>query len=197
MMDGMRMEPLGEDAWIVRDLPGEAWRYVASAEALPGVIEAAACFDSLGLWIEESFNPVLLDHLKAAEIDEPRTIVVPTIYDGPDLGEVARLLGLSEEGVVALHASESYRCGAVGFQPGFPYLRPLPAPLDALPRRTSPRPRVPAGSVAIAAGMTGIYPGESPGGWWLIGRTELPLVSGDRTLFRAGDIARFVPITGR
>ncbi|RYG33389.1 carboxyltransferase domain-containing protein [bacterium] len=194
MMDGMHWESLGEDAWIVRNLVTEPWRYVESAESLPGVLEAAACFESLGVWTEEGFDPAVFEGLTPSGALEPRTIVVPTVYDGPDLAEAAGLLQMSEAELAALHASVNYRCGAVGFQPGFPYLGPLPAPLDRLPRRSSPRPRVPKGSVAIAAGMSGIYPGESPGGWWLLGRTDLPLVMGERTLFRAGDIARFVAI---
>lgn len=188
---------MGEDAYIVRDLAEDPWRYVASAEALPGVIEAAACFESLGVWTEAGFDPTTLQSLSPAPEAGFRTIVVPTLYDGPDLPEAAEMLKMPVEELVRLHAETIYRCGAVGFQPGFPYLGSLPPPLDRLPRRASPRPRVPAGSVAIAAGMTGIYPGESPGGWWLIGRTDLPLVRRESgaTLFRAGDIARFVPIT--
>ncbi|CAN5383805.1 5-oxoprolinase subunit PxpB [soil metagenome] len=192
----MEWESLGEDAWIVRNLPEEPWCYVASAEALPGVVEAAACFGSLGVWTEEGFDPATLANLAPSEEAEIRTIVVPTVYDGPDLEEAAAKLEMEIGRLIRLHSETVYRCGAVGFQPGFPYLGPLPPPLDRLPRRAAPRPRIPAGSVAVAAGMTGIYPGDSPGGWWLIGRTDLPLVRRETgaTLFRAGDVARFVPI---
>jgi KipI family sensor histidine kinase inhibitor len=85
-----------------------------------------------------------------------------------------------------LHASGVYTVGAVGFVPGFPYLLGLPKGL-AIPRRSSPRPRVPAGSVAIAGGMAGIYPRVTPGGWWLLGTC-----AADRLPeFAVGDAVRF------
>ena len=91
---------------------------------------------------------------------------VPVCYDGefaPDLAEVARLTGLSADGVVALHSGTRYHVYMLGFMPGFPYMGDLPAQL-ALPRRADPRVRVPAGSIAIATTLTAIYPYESPGG---------------------------------
>jgi KipI family sensor histidine kinase inhibitor len=113
---------------------------------------------------------------------------------GPDLAEVAAACGLDEAGVVALHSGALYRVFMLGFAPGFAYLGPLPAPL-VLPRRATPRPRVPAGSVAIAGGQTGIYPLATPGGWHLIGHTAAPLWDVTRTppaLLRPGGWVRFV-----
>jgi inhibitor of KinA len=115
------------------------------------------------------------------------------------LPAVAAALGRSEEDVVALHSGAAYVVGAVGFSPGFPYLLGLPTELH-LPRRSTPRPRVPAGSVAIAAGQAGVYPQATPGGWHLIGRTQAELFSLERdspALLAVGDRVRFVRETER
>jgi KipI family sensor histidine kinase inhibitor len=124
---------------------------------------------------------------------------VPVSYGGehgPDLAYVAQAAGCSEDEAVALHTGTVYRVYVVGFVPGFPYMASVD-PRLALPRRPSPRQKVPAGSVAIAAGQTGIYPIETPGGWHLIGRTPLKPYDPRRTqpfLFKAGDRVRFYPI---
>jgi inhibitor of KinA len=113
--------------------------------------------------------------------------------EGPDLGRVAAAAGLSEEDVVAIHSSATYRVYVVGFVPGFPYMASVDSRLS-LPRRATPRTRVPAGSVAIAAGQTGIYPCETPGGWHLIGRTPLKPYDASKPqpfAFRPGDSVRF------
>ncbi|HYN48853.1 MAG TPA: 5-oxoprolinase subunit PxpB [Candidatus Nanopelagicales bacterium] len=115
--------------------------------------------------------------------------------DGPDLPEVASRTGLSEADVVRLHAGLDYRVLVLGFVPGFPYLGTVPERLD-LPRRATPRLRVPAGSVAIAGRQSGIYPFATPGGWHLIGRTEAPMWDPRRdppALLAPGDRVRFVP----
>jgi KipI family sensor histidine kinase inhibitor len=125
-----------------------------------------------------------------------RTIEVPVCYGGaygPDLAEVAARAEMSESDVAALHTGSTYRVFMVGFLPGFAYMASLD-PRISLARRPTPRVHVPAGSVAIAAGQTGIYPTDSPGGWHLIGRTHLkPYDPGraDPFLFRAGDEVRF------
>ncbi|HEU5119014.1 MAG TPA: carboxyltransferase domain-containing protein, partial [Isosphaeraceae bacterium] len=100
------------------------------------------------------------------------------------------------EDVRTIHAGSIYPIRAIGFLPGFPYCGPLPEPLDQMGRRDSPRPRVPAGSVAIAAGQTAIYPRESPGGWHLLGRTPLVIADLETGYFplKAGDRIRFQPI---
>jgi inhibitor of KinA len=130
---------------------------------------------------------------------ETRTVEVPVSYGGecgPDLEAVARHAGLTPARVVELHASASYLVYFLGFSPGFPYLGGLPVEL-ATPRLATPRKRVPAGSVAIGGSQTGVYPMESPGGWHIIGRTELRLFEPEAdppALLRMGDHVRFTPI---
>jgi allophanate hydrolase subunit 1 len=108
----------------------------------------------------------------------PRLVEIPACYDdpalAPDLADVARLAGLSPARVVELHAGALYTVRFIGFAPGFPYLDGLPPALH-VPRLDRPRPRVPAGSVAVAADQCGIYPAPTPGGWRLIARTPLRL----------------------
>jgi len=128
-----------------------------------------------------------------------RTVRVPVCYGGefgPDLEYVAQHAGLAPQEVARLHASVTYRVHMLGFTPGFPYLGGLPQAL-ATPRLAEPRPHIPAGSVGIAGGQTGIYPVESPGGWRLIGRTPLRLFDPQAPrpfLFSAGDRLRFEPL---
>lgn len=144
----------------------------------------------------------------AAEIDrrtanlsgrpEPsfRSFEIPVRYggsDGPDLTEVARATGLSEEDVVAAHAGSLYDVRFIGFAPGFPYLAGLPQRLHTA-RREAPRAQVPAGSVAIAGPQAGIYPVVSPAGWNVIGRTDFQLFDPKRenaATLAAGDRVRF------
>lgn len=131
-----------------------------------------------------------------------RTMDIPVCYEAdfaPDLAAVAERSGLSEGEVVARHSGAGYRVQAIGFAPGFPYLSGLPAELHT-PRRTTPRTRVPAGSVAIGGAQTGIYSVETPGGWNVIGRTPLVLFDPQRAepaLLRAGDEVRFRTISGK
>jgi KipI family sensor histidine kinase inhibitor len=115
-------------------------------------------------------------------------------YDGPDLAAVAAHAGIAVDQVAALHGAAEYRVAFVGFQPGFAYLAGLPATLHA-PRRPSPRPRVPAGSVAIGGPWTGVYPLGTPGGWNLIGTSDALLFDAARdrpALLEPGDAVRFV-----
>ena len=125
---------------------------------------------------------------------------LPVCYEGeaaPDLAEVAATLGVDEAEVVALHSGTEYLVYMLGFLPGFPFMGDLPERLR-LPRRSQPRVRVPAGSVAIATGLTAIYPWESPGGWHLLGRCPVPLFDARRaspSLLAAGDKVRFTPVS--
>ncbi|HEX5576948.1 MAG TPA: 5-oxoprolinase subunit PxpB, partial [Gemmatimonadaceae bacterium] len=128
-------------------------------------------------------------------IVEPRTHLIRVRYDGEDLDEVARQTGLTTEEVVRIHSGRDYRVYVLGFVPGFAYLGTLDARLS-LPRRASPRKQVPPGSVAIAELQTAIYPSATPGGWHLIGRTDVKLFDPDSeapSLFRVGDTVRFEP----
>jgi KipI family sensor histidine kinase inhibitor len=125
-----------------------------------------------------------------------RELIIPVCYGGeygPDLDEVAACCGLNADAVIARHTAGDYRVAMLGFAPGFPYLLGLDPQL-ALPRRTDPRQRVPAGSVAIGGSQTGIYPEMLPGGWQLIGRTPLHLfdvTASEPSLLAAGDRVRF------
>lgn len=109
-----------------------------------------------------------------ADDGNDQELVVQVSYDGPDLTEVAELTGLSEDEVIAAHTETPWTVAFGGFAPGFAYLVGGDARLR-VPRRTTPRPSVPAGAVGLAGEFSGIYPRSSPGGWQLIGRTELEL----------------------
>lgn len=113
----------------------------------------------------------------ATPVDIPVDIpvVIPVVYDGDDLAEVAAAWGCSVEAVVERHSRTTWVCAFIGFAPGFPYLVPVGDALPTVPRRATSRPRVPAGSVALAAEYCGIYPRSSPGGWQLIGSTDAVL----------------------
>jgi inhibitor of KinA len=128
-------------------------------------------------------------------IPSGRVIDVETRYDGPDLAAVATATSLTSAAVIDMHAGTEYLVYCIGFAPGFTYCGALPEQL-AVPRLPIPRTRVPAGSVGIAGRQTGIYAGESPGGWNLIGRTEMSLFdpsAGAPVRFKPGDRIRFVP----
>lgn len=128
--------------------------------------------------------------------DPARVVEIPVRYDGEDLREVADICSLSVNEVIALHAGADYRLEFCGFAPGFAYLRGLPAVLH-VPRRASPRSRVPAGSVAIAAEYSAVYPRESPGGWHLLGTTSLVMWDTTRpapALLVPGARVRFIEV---
>lgn len=124
---------------------------------------------------------------------------IPVLYGGdwgPDLEDVAAFAGLSPVETITLHTSIRYRVYMLGFSPGFPYLGLVPECL-AMPRLSTPRTRVPAGSVGIADRQTGIYPSSTPGGWSLIGRTPISLYRKRRAtpfLLKAGDAVQFKSI---
>ena len=126
-------------------------------------------------------------------------VVVEVHYDGPDLDEVARRTGLEVAEVVAAHTRSPWRSAFGGFAPGFAYLVGGDDRLRGVPRRCSPRSLVPSGSVALAGGYSAVYPRSSPGGWQLIGRTDLPVWSLDRdppALLAPGTTVRFVDADG-
>lgn len=160
---------------------------------LPATFDAHACAEGLSRRLQ-----TLPPADSIASHPPPRCHAIPVWYGrdlGPDLSDVARHVGLSEADVIALHASAVYTVAFLGFAPGFPYLLGLPPALH-IPRLSSPRPRVPAGSVAIAGAQAGIYPQRSPGGWRLLGRTNQPLLqlaSTPQSLLWPGDEVRFVP----
>lgn len=125
----------------------------------------------------------------------PRLVSIPTRYDGPDLADVAKRSGLSTEELISLHRGRDYSAVFLGFMPGFAYCGRLD-PRIVAPRLDRPRERVPAGAVAVADGQTGVYPFTSPGGWRLIGSTDLVMFDPalkEPARLRAGDRVRFVP----
>lgn len=125
-----------------------------------------------------------------------REIVVPVTYDGADLADVARQWGMTTSEVVATHTGVSFTAAFCGFAPGFAYLAGLPDDL-AVSRLPTPRPVVPAGSVALAGTWCGVYPSASPGGWQLIGRTTLRLwdaATESPALLAPGTRVRFVEV---
>lgn len=137
------------------------------------------------------------------------TLELPVYYDpevGLDLDDVCAFSGLSHEDVIRIHSEQTYRVYAIGFSPGFAYLG-ITDPRIALPRKATPRQKVPTGSVGIAGSQTAIYPSSTPGGWQIIGRTprrmidwdseSLALVEvGDRVRFRAIDRQEFLDLGG-
>ncbi len=124
-----------------------------------------------------------------------RIVEIPTRYDGPDLADVATRSGLSIDELIAIHSGLTYTAYFLGFLPGFAYCGRLD-PRIVAPRLDRPRERVPMGFVAVADGQTAVYPFVSPGGWRLIGSTDLVMfdpASDDPSRIHAGDRVRFVP----
>lgn len=182
------------------------WRLTQRLSTLPEVAEVIPGMNNITVVLRDP-GTLALDAIERlqrwweeSEALEPesRAIEIPVLYGGdagPDLGRVAEHCRMSEKQVVELHASVEYVVWFIGFQPGFPYLGGLPEAL-ATPRRAEPRVRVAAGSVGIGGAQTGIYPLETPGGWNLIGRTDLALFNprlAEPSLLRPGDTLRFIP----
>ena len=142
-----------------------------------------------------------LGRLDAVQLPQPRLVEIPVCYGGdfgPDLLDVAALHHLTPEQAIEAHASATYTVCFLGFAPGFAYLAGLSDTL-AMPRLSTPRRQVPAGSVGIAGHQTGVYPFPTPGGWRLIGRTPLRMFRADRpamSLLAIGDRVRFTPYRG-
>lgn len=147
-----------------------------------------ATMGQVSSWIEAA------GHTAAPAAAAPPTLQIPVRYDGADLAQVAALTDLSVGEVAALHTGADFTVAFCGFAPGFAYLTGLPAALR-VPRRSSPRTRVPAGAVALADEFSAVYPRASPGGWQLIGSTDLTLFDVERdppALLSPGDRVRFV-----
>ena len=204
----MDLAPLGDRAFLARfgsEAEARAWVARIRESGWSWVRDLALAYKSVGVFIDPDriepaqarslLSAVSIPH-DASEIDPGRLRIVPVLYDGEDLAEVAERSGLTIAQTIAIHSGVDYDVFAIGFAPGFPYAGYLPAPLSGLPRRSSPRTRVPAGSVAIVGRQTAIYPQDSPGGWLLLGRTPSRIVDLEAGWFpiRAGDRLRFVPI---
>ncbi|WP_165822342.1 5-oxoprolinase subunit PxpB [Paenibacillus montanisoli] len=180
------------------------------ADVVPAYASVTVVYDMARLPIHETAGAIpyeaaaaevhrILKRSRETEAAIPRVVDIPVCYGGlygPDLAACAARAGMEEAAFAERHASAIYRVAMIGFMPGFPYLTGLPPELGQ-PRLASPRSVVPAGSVGIAGGQTGIYPLSTPGGWQLIGRTPFRLFDPERSepfLLRAGDALRFVPI---
>ena len=167
----------------------------------PAYCSVLVKFDALKLRHAEVESALrsLCARLGEVELPKPRVREIPVCYGGeygPDLEEVAKLHATPADEFVRLHAAARYTVYFLGFVPGFAYLGGLPAEL-ATPRLSTPRKKVPAGSVAIGGNQTGVYPRETPGGWRLIGRTALKLFdpsAREMSFLQIGDEVRFVAI---
>ena len=197
----------GREALLVEvdDLDAALALYAAlRSAALPGVVDLVPAARTVLIKIDPAVtSPAAVREATAGlRIDAQReagsgTVEIPVRYDGPDLAEVAERTGLSPDEVVALHTGSRWTVAFAGFVPGFGYLTGGDPRLD-VPRRDSPRTRIPAGSVGLAGRFSGVYPSDSPGGWQLIGSTtermwdlDRPepalLVPGVEVIFKAVD----------
>lgn len=178
----------------------DAWESLGHGPAVPTYSAALLYFDPLVLDPAEAEKVArdLAESTAGAERLETGTIhEIPTRYNGDDLEEVARASGLSVRDLIAAHTGRDHLAFFLGFMPGFAYLGPTDARIIA-PRLAVPRSRVPAGSVAVADGQTAVYPSTSPGGWRLIGSTDVRMFDQQRdppAVVRAGDRVRFVDIS--
>ena len=174
-------------AWV-RDRRIEAVEVVPAARTvlLDGVRDLASTRDAVTGWDADRPEPA-----------GGGLVEIPVRYDGPDLAFVAAHWGSSEEDVVAAHGRIEFVASFCGFAPGFAYLSGLPEE-RAVPRLDSPRARVPAGAVALAGTWCGVYPTASPGGWRILGHTDVVLWDADRSepaLLPPGTRVRFVAAT--
>jgi UPF0271 protein len=190
--------PFGDAALLAARPAGIKARALVSAlRACPGVTDAVVTEDRVCVHFEPREPPRGLENAFARATAEPHADdatehLLRARYDGPDLAEIAAHAALSTDEVARLHAARTYEVLLVGFLPGFAYLGGLDPRLD-VPRRPSPRPRVDARSIGIAAGYTAVYPFASPGGWSLIGQVvdgELFSATNGARL-RLGDRVRF------
>jgi KipI family sensor histidine kinase inhibitor len=199
------IRPFGESALLVET--GDANRAQALARAvrdsMPDAVAVVPALESLLVELDASTDLVgaagRLEQVAAgtaAVAPAGRDITIPVTYGGPggpDLADVARMCRLSEAEVIERHLGSELRVLFLGFAPGFAYLGRLDEGLH-VPRLATPRTRTPAGSVAIADSMSGIYPADLPGGWWIIGHTDLAMFDPHRdppALLAPGDRVRF------
>lgn len=199
----MNTRPVGEHGLLI-DLPGIADVHQLRASLIasdhPGVVEIVPGLRSVLVVVDPARTSVaefgsFLEDLDIGDVAPPssRVVDVPVIYDGPDLDEVAKLSYVSVDEVVARHQASTYTVAFLGFSAGFAYLLGLDPSLH-VPRRSTPRPSVAAGSVAIAGELTAVYPRATPGGWRLLGHTDLSVWDLSRdppALFVPGDTVRF------
>jgi KipI family sensor histidine kinase inhibitor len=209
----LRAHPLGDSAVTIAfgtERSADLLRQVQSAarslsaaniphveDIVPAYLALTVFYDPLHASYEEISGKLLDACERASNWSAPmarsREHRIPVRYDGMDLDSVASAGGLSVEEIITRHSARAYTVDLLGFVPGFAYLSELDAALQ-LPRRAQPRSRVPAGSVAIAAAQTAVYPLDTPGGWHLIGTTQTVLFDPARNppaLLTPGDSVRF------
>ncbi|WP_148614761.1 5-oxoprolinase subunit B family protein [Nocardioides rubriscoriae] len=196
----MHLVPVGPSAYLA-EVAGAAvaldlasWARRTGVDAVE-VVPAARTVLFDGVVDPAALRRVLQRWRPGAAAVDGDLVEVPTTYDGDDLDDVAERWGTDRAGVVARHAELTFTSAFCGFAPGFAYLTGLPDGL-AVPRLDSPRPRVPAGSVGLAGSWCGVYPTSSPGGWRLLGRTDVSLWDPARpqpALLAPGTRVRFVP----
>jgi inhibitor of KinA len=178
------------------------------ATGLAGVRDVVPTYRSVAIYFDPLRTPsdALIDSIQrhaarasAAVVQSPPPVRIPVCYGGelgPDLTSVAAFAKATDDEVIRIHTTATYRVFMLGFVPGFAYMG-LVDPRIAMPRHSTPRVRVPIGSVGIAGVQTGIYPAVTPGGWQLIGRTPLKPFDPGRAepfLMKAGDAVQFYPI---
>jgi KipI family sensor histidine kinase inhibitor len=192
--------PSGERAVLVelRDLD-EVLALAEPVRTLAGVVDVVPGERTLLVTVADPSHLAAVRRALADVVASPSggltatTVEIPVTYDGPDLADVAALTGLTEQQVVKAHLGTTWRVGFGGFAPGFAYLVGGDPRLE-VPRRSAPRPSVPAGAVGLAGRYSGIYPRSSPGGWQLIGRTDAVLfdpVADPPALLQPGTTVRF------
>ena len=200
----MRLLPSGTTALLVEldDLQEVLGLYAALVEDLPpGVVDVVPAARTV-LVVTDPALTSLSAVATAVRRTTPRhealgsgeLVEIPVTYDGADLEEAARLLGCEAAELVRRHTAAEWSVAFCGFAPGFGYLTSRTWH-EEVPRRSSPRKSVPTGSVALAGGFSGVYPRESPGGWQLVGRTELEMFDPSRdpaALLQPGTRVRFV-----
>jgi KipI family sensor histidine kinase inhibitor len=193
------MSRMGRDAELIDADDPAALRAEIVRRALPGVEDVVPGARTVLVRFRPGTRPDLgwAGSWRPAEAAERagREVEIPVHYDGPDLDDVAAYADLTPGDVVARHSRVVYTVAFTGFAPGFGYLTGLPSELH-VPRRSSPRTRVPTGAVGLAGEFTGVYPRPSPGGWQLIGHTERTLwdlAADPPALLTPGDRVRFVP----
>jgi len=195
---------LGDEISVEINTRVRALEFLIQHEAPAGVVETVPTFRSLLVYYDPgqvgyetlcATLGALAERAEAAVLPPARLVEIPCCYDpelGPDLAAAAERLGLSVDELVSLHASVEYLVYFVGFTPGLPYMAGVPERIQ-LPRLPTPRVKVPPGSVGLGGAQFCIYSVESPGGYWLLGRTPLRLYdpeAAEPTLLRAGDRVR-------
>jgi KipI family sensor histidine kinase inhibitor len=179
----------GLRAALIADLPPGVEEVLPAARTLLVTFDPAVTSADRLSSVVSSLKPV------EGKVAVGSLVEIPVRYDGEDLDEVAAATGLSRSAVVARHQAPEYTVAFCGFAPGFGYLTGID-PVLRLPRRSTPRTRVPAGSLAMAGEFTGVYPTVSPGGWHLLGHSEIPMWDVKRdppAVLTPGDRVRFVP----